>query len=136
VHPKEVFLSHSSSDRTFVSRLADVIGRHGVPYWYSRTNILGAQQWHDQIGHALERCDWFTVILSPRSVESLWVKRELLFALQQNRFENKILPVLLELCDHNKLSWTLSLFQVVDFSEEFDRGCRDMLRMWGMGYQP
>lgn len=87
--PQEVFLSHSSQDRQFVNSLADKMRRHGVPVWYSHANILGAQQWHDEIGAALQRCDWFAVVLSPQSVESMWVKRELLKALEQRRFENK-----------------------------------------------
>ena len=92
--PHEAFLSHSSLDHDFVTGLADALRRHGVPVWYSRTNIMGAQQWHDEIGAALRRCDWFLLVLSPNAVASMWVKRELIFALQQNRFENRIVPLL------------------------------------------
>ena len=74
--PTEVFLSHSDQDRQFATDLAEMMRYHGIPVWYSRTNILGAQQWHDEIGAALRRCDWFVLALSPRSVESIWVKRE------------------------------------------------------------
>jgi hypothetical protein len=80
--PQEAFLSHSSKNREFVSHLANELRRHGVPVWYSETNILGAQQWHDEIGKALRRCDWFIIVLSPDAVDSMWVKRELIFTLQ------------------------------------------------------
>ncbi len=80
--PTEVFLSHSDQDTQFATDLTEMMRSHGIPVWYSRTNILGAQQWHDEIGVALRRCDWFVLVLSPRSVESIWVKREFLFALQ------------------------------------------------------
>lgn len=89
--PDEVFLSHASADRPFAMRLAATLRRHGVPVWYSDTNIRGGQQWHDEIGAALERGDWFVVALSPHAVESMWVKRELLFALQQSRFAPRAL---------------------------------------------
>jgi hypothetical protein len=115
--------------------LADMMRRHGIPVWYSRTNILGAQQWHDEIGAALRRCDWFVLVLSPHAVESIWVKRELLFSLQQNRFEDKIIPLLYQPCAYERLSWTLSLFQRVDFTQTFEQGCRDLLRVWGLGYR-
>ena len=131
--PDEVFLSHSSADRAFTARLAEVLRRHGVPVWYSETNILGAQQWHDEIGAALRRCDWFVVVLTPDAVESKWVKRELLFALQQDRFDGTIAPVLCRSCDHEELSWTLASLQMVDFREDFNRGCRDLLRIWRIG---
>lgn len=133
--PNEVFLSHSSLDREFAANLAVVLRDHGVPVWYSPTNILGAQQWHDEIGAALRRSDWFLLILSPNSVESMWVERELQFALQQTRLADKIVPLLHRPCDHERLSWVLSIFQFVDFQQAFDEGCRDLLRIWGLGYR-
>jgi hypothetical protein len=136
VLPNEVFLSHSSLDRQFANDLAAVIRRHGIPVWYSQTNILGAQQWQDEIGAALQRCDWFAIILSPQSAGSMWVKRELSYALQQNRFENKIVPIAYQPSDYDRLSWTLSLFQMVDFSRTPEAGYVDLLRVWGLGYQP
>jgi hypothetical protein len=134
--PGEVFLSHSSQDQRFVTRLVEALRRHSVPVWYSRTNVVGAQQWHDEIGAALKRSDWFLLILSPHSVESMWVKRELLFALQQNRFEDRIVPLLYQDCDWERLSWVLASLQRVDFQKGFEDGCRELLRIWGVGYQP
>ena len=133
--PQEVFLSHSDLDREFADQLAITLRTHGIPVWYSRTNIIGAQQWHDEIGTALKRCDWFMVILSPHSVESVWVKRELLFALQQNLFEEKIIPLLYQECDYERLSWILSIFQMIDFTHNFNEGCRNLLRIWGIGHK-
>ena len=130
--PDEVFLSHSSSDRQFANSITEVLHRHGIPVWYSQTNILGARQWHDEIGAALQRCDWFALILSPDSVESMWVKRELLYTLQQNRFENKIIPILHQPCDPERLSWTISFFQMIDFTNNFADGCSALLRIWGL----
>jgi hypothetical protein len=133
--PEEVFLSHSNSDRDFADSLSETLRKHGIPVWYSQTNILGAQQWHDEIGEALKRCDWFIVILSPHSVQSMWVKREVMFALNNNRFANKIIPVLYQSCDYDNLSWTLSLFQTINFTKDLDEGFRELLRTWGFGYK-
>ena len=134
--PDELFLSHSSEDRGFVTDLVAALQRHRVPVWYSRTDIVGAQQWHDEIGQALQRCDWFALVLSPNAVTSAWVKRELLFSLRQRRLENHILPVLYQSCDYETLSWTLPDFQAVDFRAGFDEGCKALLRVWGVGYRP
>jgi hypothetical protein len=133
--PKEVFLSHSDKDRKFATDVVEVLRGHGIPVWYSRTNIVGAQQWHDEIGDALNRCDWFVIILSPDGVDSMWVKRELLFALQQPRFINKIIPLLCQPCNYMKLSWTLSQFQMIDFTHSLEDGCRELLRVWGIGFK-
>ena len=130
--PNELFLSHSNQNRDFADTLADVLRRRGVQVGYSQINIIGAQQWHDEIGEALRRCDWFAVVLSEPSVESEWVKHELMRALRDNRFKNKIIPMLYEPCDFERLSWILPEFQFINFTDNFDDGCRDLLRIWGL----
>lgn len=132
--PAELFLSYSDADRDFASEIGHVLETHGVPFWFSRRNIRGGQQWHDEIGAALARCDWFLVILSPASVESMWVRRELLYALREPRYDTRIVPVLYKPCEYQRLSWTLDLRQFVDFSHDFDDGCQELLRIWGLGY--
>lgn len=133
--PRETFISHAASDRVFVERLVGMLRRHGVPYWYSDTSIQGGQQWHDEIGAALRRCDWVLVLLSPGSVRSRWVKSELLYSLRQDRLAERIVPLLLQDCAFDDLSWTLGGMQMIDFRSDFDSGCRDLLRIWGVGYR-
>ena len=135
VVPTEAFLSHSSRDRKLANEIAQVLRSHNIPVWYSTTNIVGAQQWHDEIGAALNRCDWFILLLSPQSVKSKWVKRELLFALNNDRFEKRIVPVLYRDCDMDLLSWTLSAFQAVNFKNARAEGYRELLKIWGLGYK-
>jgi hypothetical protein len=65
-----------------------------------------------------------------------WVKRELLFALTADQYENAIVLLLHRPCDYAELSWTLPQFQVVDFSNDMNSGCRELLRIWGIGYRP
>ena len=131
--PAEIFISHSDRDRQFASDLVEVLRRHGVAVWYNRTDLVGSQQWHDEIGAALHRCDWFAIVLSPNAVNSMWVKRELMYALTQKRLKDKIIPLLYFPCEY---SWALSGYQLVDFSRSFEDGCRDLLRVWGVGYKP
>lgn len=134
--PKEVFLSHSSENRLVTEKIAETLRNHNVPVWYSDTSIKGAQQWHDEIGKALRRCDWFLILLSDNSIESKWVKMELGYALNHSQYDEHILPVLLEDCDFESLSWTLGLFQMADFSGDEEEGYREILRTWGFGFEP
>jgi hypothetical protein len=133
--PKEVFLSHSSKDRGFVNKLENILRAVGIRYWYSKRHIAAATQWHDEIGNALARCDWFVVILSPSALRSLWVKRELLYALRKRRYSDRIVPVLYVQCDWGRLSWTLENLQMVDFTRGFEAGCRGLLWTWGLKYR-
>ncbi len=131
--PKEIFLSHSSLDRAITTRLAETLRNHGIPVWYSATNIKCAQQWHDEIGKALKRCDWFLVLLSNHSIASQWVKWELSYALIHSQYNKKILPITLENCDYETLSWTLDSFQMANLNPDYEAGCRDILNTWGFG---
>ena len=73
--------------------LSAALTRHGVPVFYSPHNITGAQQWQNEILIALRRCDWFVVILSPNAINSMWVRREVAYALQDPRYEDHIIPL-------------------------------------------
>jgi hypothetical protein len=134
--PKEAFLSFSSFDAAFAGELVAILRRHGVPVWYSPTDLIGAQQWHDEIGDALRRCDWFLIVLSPNSLQSHWVKRELYFALNDARYVGRIVPLLLQPCDYPLFSWTLPGMQLIDFVRDLETGYIELLRIWGIGYRP
>ena len=130
--PRKLFLSHASADRPFVNKLATFLTVRKIPFWYSKRHLVGAQQWHDEIGKALQSCDWFLVVISPAAVRSKWVKRELMYALNEDRYENRIIPLLYKPCDAEALSWTLASLQRVDFSKGFDKSCDELVKIWGI----
>ena len=126
----EVFLSHSSRDHKAAEHLRKVLLAHGIQVWFSPHHIQGAQQWQDEIGAALARCGWFLLFLTPNAVKSMWVKRELNYALEETRYQNRIVPVIFRKCDSHALSWTLKALQSIDFTKDFWRGCEQLLRLW------
>ncbi len=130
--PSEIFISHSNLDRSLVRRIVVFLRKQRINLWYSPKHIAGAAQWHDEIGRALARCDWFLVVLTPNSVKSPWVKKELLYALNEPRYENRIIPVIARACKFNQLSWTLQQIELVDLRPGFEAGCDALLRVWGM----
>lgn len=127
---REVFLSHASQDHAEASRLREVLIAHEIPVWFSPHHIRGAQQWQDEIGVALSRCGWFMILLTPHSVKSMWVKRELNFALIEKRYEERIIPLFFKKCDVRNLSWTLPQFQQIDFTDDYWKACDELLRVW------
>jgi hypothetical protein len=74
-------------------------------------------------------------LLSAHSTESMRVKRELLFALGERRYEGRIVPILLEDCDPTRLSWSLNQIQYVDFRTSTQAALSALLRVWGIGYK-
>jgi TIR domain len=126
IHPAIADLSLASLDSSNSTRFL----------WYSATHIGAAKQWHDEIGRALAQCDWFLVVLTPDAVRAEWVKRELVFALNEGRYRKRIVPLLHKPCKYSRLSWTLPGFEIVDFTANFESGCRQLLRVWNLEYKP
>ena len=133
--PSEVFLSHSHHDKRLTVRVAEELRRHGVPVWYSERHLVGAQQWLDQIGLALRRCDWFAVVLTPEAIDSMWVKRELSDALIDRKYDGRIVPLMAKSCDPRTLGWPLAALQTISL-RPFERGITELLRIWGITYRP
>ena len=111
--PQEIFLSHASRDRRSATLIAEGLQARGCKVWFSRMSLRGGQDWHDEIGKALKRCDCFILLLSPAAVRSPWVNRELIYALSQNHYENRIAPLMLRNCNPETLSWVLSTIQIL-----------------------
>ena len=114
--------------------MESVLKRHGVRVWCAPSQIRGSQQWIDEIGKALARCDWFLAVLTPHAVKSIWVKREIDYAVIHPRFNNRIIPILLRRCFYSRVHWTLESIQSVDFRTDYDDGFRDLFRVWDMEY--
>lgn len=114
--------------------MADDLRRHDVRVWFSEHNIVGAQQWMDEIGKALERCDWFVVVLTPAAVRSIWVKREVTFALNEKRYHERVVPLLLKNCAAKGLAWPLSTIQTID-ARSYTPGVEELLALWGIAYR-
>ncbi len=127
---REVFLSHASQDHEQAAQLRKILLAHHLPVWFSPHHIRGAQQWQDEIGDALARCGWFLLFLSPHAVKSMWVRRELNYALMEKRYQNRIVPVLFKKCDVRALSWILPQFQMIDFTQDYWQACDRLLQLW------
>ncbi len=93
---------------------------------------MGAQKWYDEIGKALADCDWFLLVLSPHAIKSKWVKHEYLYALSDDRFEGKIVPVIYKKCAWKKRFWTLQSLQWISFEQDYKIGLRDLVKIWGV----
>jgi hypothetical protein len=72
--------------------------------------------------------------MSPHAVNSEWVKRELVFALNNAQYRGRIVPLLRRRCEYQRLSWTLDQSQFVDFTSSADEGLKELMRVWGLRY--
>lgn len=96
-----IFLSHTWADKDFVRKLALDLDCHGIRYWLDEAEIKFGQSLISKIREGIDEVDYVAVILSPRSVESTWVKYEVDVAMTQE-IEGKrvkVIPMMIEKCE-------------------------------------
>jgi adenylate cyclase len=89
----DIFISYSSTDRSQAEQLAELLTSAGLSVWIDRQGIDAATSWSGEIVDAIDGCKVLTVLLSPSSVASKNVAREVALAFEKNK---KILPLDLE----------------------------------------
>jgi hypothetical protein len=96
-----LFISYSSRDRDFVSTLAAELKSFGVEVWWDKWEMKVGDSINKKIQEGISSSGWLAIILSPNSVKSPWVERELNSALTRE-LESKevfVLPILYQECE-------------------------------------
>lgn len=83
------FISHSTADKAFADRLYADLQAKGVRCWYAPHDMKGGQKIHDQIGEAIRTHEKLLLILSESSINSDWVKQEIVKAKKREDTEGK-----------------------------------------------
>lgn len=96
-----VFLSHSHGDKPFVRDLAGRLTQAGATVWLDEAELNIGDSLIQRISAAIQEADYVVAILSPRSVKSDWVQKELSLAITKEVKGHRVtvLPVLIEPCD-------------------------------------
>jgi len=100
MNAKGIFLSHSSRDKPFARKLAGDLKAAGLTVWVDEAEIQIGDSLISKIQSGIDDMEFLVVVLSPDSVSSEWVKREVAIALTEeigNR-RVKVLPVLYRDC--------------------------------------
>ncbi|MEP7011378.1 MAG: toll/interleukin-1 receptor domain-containing protein [Acidobacteriota bacterium] len=96
-----VFLSHSSTDKPFVRKLARSLATRGHTVWLDEIELQPGDSLVQRISEALEKADFVAAVISPASIKSRWVKKELQLAATKELRDNRtiILPILIGRCE-------------------------------------
>lgn len=86
----KVFVSYSRQDKEKVLNLVELFRANGVEVWIDESSINASSVWAEQIVKAIDNCDLFVLFLSPSSVSSENVSKEVGYAGGTNK---RILPV-------------------------------------------
>ena len=91
--PHDIFISYSSADRPKALQLIELLTSAGLSVWIDQSGIDVSTSWSKEIVQAIDACKAFVVLLSPNSIASKNVVREVALAFEKNK---KILPLDLE----------------------------------------
>lgn len=116
-HWPPVFISFASCDRDPAERLAEALDASGIPSFFAPRDIHGGMNFAVEIVKAVAACDLVVVLLSPGSIASPHVRREVSLAIDERR---ELLPLAMPGTKYPigfSREWTywLSAVQVTDY---------------------
>jgi hypothetical protein len=96
-----IFLSHHYKDKRFARRLGEALASHGVRAWIDEAEIKAGDSLLRKITEGIKDMEFLGVILTPNSVSSTWVQKEVEIAttmeIQQKKV--KVIPILYKDCE-------------------------------------
>jgi TIR domain len=109
------FVCHGSQDREFVEKLSADLRSYGVDVWYSEWEIRPGDSIRQKIDDGLQRCEFFIIVLSKRSIGRPWVHTEL-DAATIRKLEGKVRKIIpIKIDDCGDLPATLNSLRWEDF---------------------
>jgi hypothetical protein len=119
-------MCHSSRDKEFAGRLSEDLKKEGIRVWIDEAEIKVGDSLIEKIEEGIEEMEYLGVILSPDSVKSNWVTKELNVAMAKEikRKEVKVLPILYKKC---KIPSFLEEKKYADFTKDYNQGLSELL---------
>lgn len=124
-----LFISYSRADKKKVGKLVTQLEKAGHDVWLDTQDIEGGDQWRQAIVSAIKSGHALIVAISPRSVSSKNVRKELDVA---EGASVRIIPVRLQAAAvPDALEYQLAGTQVIDLSKDFGGGVSRLLKVVG-----
>ena len=114
----KVFISHADTDEAFVKKIAAGLEEAGFEAWDASREILPGDNWADKTARALQESEAMVVLLSPDALRSSWVRREIDYALSEQRYSNRLIPVLPKELTEEEVPWILRHLRMVQLGED------------------
>lgn len=93
-----IFISHCSEDDEIVKHLRESMEIQRLDTWVDSNKMRGGDKLEKKIIDAIDTARAFIVVLSPKTINSKWVRKEIKYALEVRKQREKfpIIPVMLE----------------------------------------
>lgn len=116
----KVFISHVHNDEALAQKIVEILEEAGLEVWDDTREILPGDNWAEQVAQALKESEAMVVLLTPEATRSRWVRREIEYALGEERYSKRLIPVLVgDPADfpQEAIPWILWRLQMIKLSE-------------------
>lgn len=126
----QVFLSYASADKHVAQDIVAKLRQEGVGVWLDTYELQTGDSIAEAMEKALSASDYLVVLLSPHSVNSVWIQQELGAALSNDLTARDItlLPVLIADCE---IPLPLAYYQYLDLRTDYEQGINRLVKQIG-----
>ena len=126
------FISYSSEDKGFATRLHSDLQENGVRCWYAPEDMRSGRKMHLQIDEAIRLYDRLLLVLSKEAMESNWVRTEIRRALKKEAEQDRLVLFPISLVPYSEIKIWKSFYADLgmDAAEEIREYYIPQFRDW------
>ena len=126
------FISHAThEDGAFANRLASDLESLGVESWIAPKSILPGEDWAAAIERGVQGCELFLLVMTPASLASDWVQKEIKLA-QARREAGKCEIIPLQVAPTSQTTAFIGSIQFISFLNDYGRGLSSLGAQLGL----
>ena len=116
----QIFISHSHNDEMFARKVASFLEDQGLDVWEASNEIFPGDNWAAKISQGLQESNAMVVLLTPDALKSIWVQRDVEYALGAQEYSERLIPVLVDpdkTIEKDDIPWILKHLNIIDLTE-------------------
>jgi hypothetical protein len=110
--PKKVFITCAATDIDAARKLADELSDLGISALSAPDDFAPGANWRLEVGKALGEADAVLVLVSPASMKSEFVMKDVEYALSTPRLKRRLIPIKVKAT--NEFPWVFEKLQFLD----------------------
>jgi len=113
----QVFISYSDRDRETMEKIRNSLRRESLTVWTNTTDIQTGEDFQSAIDRGIEQTDNLVYLVSPDSVESEFVRKELEYAVSLHK---RLIPILVRETPPDSIPKALQGVQYIDLTDNVE----------------
>ena len=115
----QVFISYSERDRETMEKIRNSLRRESLTVWTNTTDVQTGEDFQSAIDRGIEQTDNLVYLVSPDSVQSEFVRKELEYAVSLHK---RLIPILVRETPPESIPKALQGVQYIDLTDNVAEG--------------